>query len=70
MMRMVNLWKQLNWDAQEDKSCRWSNRHEAVGEKEGVDSREQVRHSKKTDQLFIDMTMKVGWITDEEQVLH
>jgi len=32
--------------------------HEAVGEKYGRDSRNEVRHSKKTDQLFVKMTMK------------
>jgi len=30
--------------------------HEVVLEKQGVDSRDEVRHSKKTDQLFIKMT--------------
>jgi len=40
-------------------SHRWSNRHEVVGEKQGVDSRDEVRHSEKTDQLFVEMTMKV-----------
>jgi len=28
-------------------------------EKQGVDSRDEVRHSEKTDQLFVKMTMKV-----------
>ena len=33
-----------------------------VREKQGVDSRDEVRHSKKTDQLFIKMTMKADGI--------
>jgi len=32
--------------------------HEAVGVKQGVDSRDEARQSKKTDQLFVKMTMK------------
>ena len=31
----------------------------AVGEKQGVDSRDEVRHSEKTDQLFVKMTLQV-----------
>ena len=42
----------------EDQSPRRRDRHEAVGEKQGVDSRDEVRHSGKTDQLFVKMTMK------------
>jgi len=44
---------------QSDRRRDW---HEAVGEKQGVDSRDEVRHSKKTDQLFIKMTMKADGI--------
>jgi len=33
-------------------------RHEAVEEKQGVDSRDEVRHSEKTDQLFVKMKLK------------
>ena len=64
MMRAVNLWKELNWYVWEDQSPRWRDRHEAVGEKQGVDSRDEVRHSEKTDQLFVKMTMKAveGWV--------
>jgi len=32
--------------------------HEAVGEKQGVDSRDEVTHNEKADQLFVKMTMK------------
>jgi len=49
------LWKELNWY---DCVGRWRDRHEAVGEKQGVDSRDEVRHSGKTDHLFIKMMMK------------
>jgi len=41
------------------KSPRWRDRHEAVGVKQGVDSRDEVRHSEKTYQLFVKMTMKM-----------
>ena len=58
MMRVVNLWKTLDWYLQEDQSPRWRDRHEAAREKQGVDSRDEVRHSEKTDQLFVEMTMK------------
>ena len=58
MMKVVNLWKELNQYVQEDQSPRWRDRHEAVGEKQGVDSRDEVWHSEKTDQLFVKMTMK------------
>ena len=39
MMRVVNLRKELNWYVWEDQSQRWRDRHEAVGVKQGVDSR-------------------------------
>jgi len=42
----------------EDQSPRWRDRHEAVGDKQGVDSRDGVRHSKKTDQLFVKIKLK------------
>jgi len=42
----------------EDQSPRWRDQHKAVKKKQGVDSRDEVRHSEKTDQLFIKMTMK------------
>ena len=58
MMRVVNLWKKLNWYPYEDQSPRWRDRHEAVGERQGVDSRDEVRHSEKTDQLVIEMALK------------
>ena len=45
MMRVVNLWKELNWYVWEDQSPRWRDRHEVVGVKQGVDSRDGVRHS-------------------------
>ena len=61
-MRVVTLWKQLNWYAQEDQSYRWRDQHKAVREKQGVDSRDDVRNSEKTDQLFVKMTMKVDGI--------
>ena len=54
----VNLWKELNWYVQEDQSPRWRDWHEAVGEKQGVDSRDEMRHSKKINWLFVKMTMK------------
>jgi len=41
-----DLWKKLNWHALEDQSPRWRDQHEAVGVKQGVDSRGEVRHSK------------------------
>ena len=59
MMRVVNLWKELNWYVWEDQSRRWRDWHEAVGVKQGIDSRDELRHSEKTDQLFVKMTMKV-----------
>jgi len=58
-MRVVKLWKELNWYVWEDQSPRWRDRHEAVAVKQVVDSRNEVRHSKKTDQLFVKMMMKV-----------
>ena len=39
-------------------SLRWRDQHEAVGQKQGVDSRDEVRHNEKTDQLFVKTTMK------------
>jgi len=55
-----------------DQSPRWTDRHEAVGEKQGVDSRDEVRHNEKTDQLFVKIMMKVDGretvTTDEERV--
>ena len=42
----------------QDQSPKWRDRHEAVGDKQGVDFRDEVRHSKKTYQLFVKMTMK------------
>ena len=62
MMRVVNLWKELNWYAQEDLSYRWRDWHKAVREKQVVDPRDEVRNSEKTDQLFIKVTMKAGGI--------
>ena len=50
-----NLWKEVNWYAQDDQSPRWRDQHEAVGEKQGVDSRDKLRHSEKN-QLFVKMT--------------
>ena len=50
--------EKLNWYVWEDQSPRWRDRHEAVGVKQGVDSRDEVRHSEKTNQLFVKMTMK------------
>ena len=47
MLRVVNLWKKLNWHMLEDQSPGWRDRHEAVGVKQGVDSRDEVRHSEK-----------------------
>jgi len=47
MLRVVNLWKKLNWHTYEDQSPGWRDRHEAVREKQGVDSRDEVRHSEK-----------------------
>jgi len=32
---------------------------EIVGEKQGVDSRDEVKHKENTDQLFVKTTMKV-----------
>ena len=58
MKRVVNLWKEPNWYVWEDQNPRWSDRHEAVGVKQGVDSRDEVRHSGKTYQLFVKMTMR------------
>ena len=58
MLRVVNLWKKLNWHTQEDQSPGWRDWHEAVGEKQGVDSRDEVRHSEKNDQLFVKTMMK------------
>jgi len=55
---VVNLWKELIWYAYEDQSPRWRDRHVAVGEKQGVDSRDEVRHSEKTDQSFVKITME------------
>ena len=52
MTRVVNLLKKLNWHAQEDHSTRWRDWHEAVGEKQGVDYRDEVRHSGKTRSSF------------------
>jgi len=59
---VANLWKEPNWYVWEHQNSRWRDRHEAVGVKQGVDSRYEVRHSEKTDQLpiFVKMTMKVG----------
>jgi len=45
MTRMVNLWKKLNWYVWEDQSHRWRDQHETVGEKQSVDSKDEVRHS-------------------------
>jgi len=59
MMRVVNLWKELNWYVWEDQNPRWRDRHEALGVKQEVGSRDEVRHIEKTDQLFVKMTMKV-----------
>ena len=59
MQRVVNLGKEPNWYVSEDQNPRWSDQHEAVGVKQGVDSRDEVRHGEKTDQLFVKMTMKV-----------
>jgi len=53
MKRVVNLWKELNWYGWEDQSPRWRDRHEAVGVKQAVGSRDEERHSEKTDQLFV-----------------
>jgi len=47
MMRVVNLWKEPNWYVWEDQSPRWRDQHEAVGVKQGVDSGDEARHSKK-----------------------
>jgi len=44
MLRVMNLWKKLNWYVWEDQSPRWRDLHKAVGEKQGVDSRVEVRH--------------------------
>jgi len=41
----------------ERSESRWRDRQEAVGEKQGVDSRDEVRHNRKTDQLFVKVTM-------------
>ena len=38
-------------------------RHEAVGAKQGVDSRDEVRHNEKTNQLFVKAIMKVDGVT-------
>jgi len=62
MMRVVNLWKEPNLYVWED--TRWRDWHEAVGVKQGVDSRDGVRHSEKTDQLFVKMTKKVDGKSD------
>jgi len=59
MKRVVNLWKEPNWYVWEDQSTRWSDRHKAVRVKQGVDSRDEVRHGEKTDELFVKMTTKV-----------
>jgi len=42
-----------------NQSHRWRDRHEAVREKQDVDSRDEVKHNKETDQLFVKVTMKV-----------
>ena len=76
-MRVVNLWKELNWYTQEDHSPRWRDRHEAVGEKQGVDSRLQRRgeaqrkdrchhaslcvHASVTRRYFIEYWIELGY---------
>jgi len=52
MMRVVNLWKELNWYVKEDHSPRWRDRQKAVRVKQGVDSRDELWHSEKIDQLI------------------
>ena len=54
----------------EDQRPRWRDRHEAVGEKQGVDSRDEVRHSEKTDQLFVNMMMKYYKWCDRQYINH
>jgi len=50
---VVNLWKQLEYQ-----SPRYRDWYEAVGEKQEVDSRDEVRHSETTDQLFVKMMVE------------
>jgi len=57
MMRVVNLWKEMNWYVLEDQSSRWRDWHEAVGVMQGVYSRDKVRHSN----IFVVSVMPCGW---------
>jgi len=44
MMRVVNLWRELKCGH----SPRWRDHHKAVRERQGIDSRDEVRHNEKT----------------------